>query len=55
VTDALVAGRSVVIELDDATDDVARRVLDFTLGSAYALDATVHRTGDRTYIVDWKA
>jgi hypothetical protein len=51
VTDELLAGGPVVVDLGDASDDVARSVLDFTLGSAYALDATVERTADRLYVV----
>jgi cell division protein SepF len=51
VTDELLAGGPVVVDFGDASDEVARSVLDFTLGSAYPLDATVERSADRTYVV----
>ena len=37
ITDTLINGRTVVINMEGLNVDVAKRIIDFTSGSAYAL------------------
>ena len=43
--------RAVVLNLESATRDEARRILDFIAGAAYALDGKVQRVSNATYLI----
>lgn len=48
ITDTLLANRTVVLNLEGLNVDVAQRIMDFTLGSAYAIGG--HYTNISHYI-----
>lgn len=51
IADHIRERRSVVLNLEDAQTDVARRLVDFLSGVAYALDGTIRRVAANTYII----
>lgn len=51
VADHLNAKRTVVLNLESANKDVARRILDFLSGVAYANDGQIKRVANCTYII----
>lgn len=51
IADHIRERRSVVLNLEDAQPDVARRLVDFLSGVAYALDGTIRRVAANTYII----
>jgi cell division inhibitor SepF len=52
ITDMLRGNRSVVIDLRENDSVMQRRILDFTTGTAYALQATIERLeGGSVYLV----
>ncbi len=51
IADHLRDKRTVVLNLESASKDVARRILDFLCGVAYAIDGKIKKVAERTYIV----
>jgi cell division inhibitor SepF len=51
IADHLRERRSVVMNLEQANKDVARRLIDFLSGVAYALDGKIQRVAANTYII----
>ena len=51
IADELVRTNTVVLNLEVTPKDVARRVLDFLSGAAYAKDGKVKRVSTNTYII----
>lgn len=51
VADHLNAKRTVVLNLESANKDVARRILDFLSGVAYANNGQIKRVANCTYII----
>ena len=51
VADHLNAKRTVVLNLESCNKDVARRVLDFLSGVAYANDGQIKKVANCTYII----
>ncbi len=51
IADHLREKRTVVMNLENTQKDVARRLIDFLSGVAYALDGKIRRVANSTYIV----
>ncbi len=51
VADHLNAKRTVVLNLESANKDVARRILDFLSGVAYANDGQIKKVANCTFII----
>ncbi len=51
ITQTLRANKTVVLNLEDADDMSAQRILDFTSGSCYALDGTLQKISNYIFIV----
>lgn len=51
IADHLKERRTVVVNLESANKDTARRVLDFLSGVAYANDGKIQRVANSTYII----
>ena len=51
VADHLNAKRTVVLNLESANNDVARRILDFLSGVAYANDGQIKKVANCTFII----
>lgn len=51
VADHLNAKRTVVLNLESANKDVARRILDFLCGVAYANDGQIKKVANCTFII----
>ncbi len=51
VADNLKAKRTVVVNLESTNRDVARRLLDFLSGVAYADEGSIKRVANSTYII----
>ena len=51
IADHLNAKRTVVLNLESSNKDVARRILDFLSGVAYANDGQIKRVANCTYII----
>ncbi len=51
VADHLNAKRTVVLNLENANKDVARRILDFLSGVAYANDGQIKKVANCTFII----
>lgn len=51
VADQLLAGRTVVLNMEDATADLLRHILDFCSGVVYAVHGQIKRAGASTYIL----
>ena len=51
IADHLNAKRTVVLNLEGANKDVARRILDFLSGVAYANDGQIKKVANRTFII----
>lgn len=50
VVDCLKERRPVILSVDAVSKDVARRLVDFVMGAAYALDGRMHRLGDALFL-----
>jgi cell division inhibitor SepF len=48
--DGLKLGQQQIVNLEDATPQMAERILDFLSGVTYALDGAVEKIGDRVYL-----
>ena len=51
IADHLKERRTVVLNLESASKDIARRILDFLSGVAYANDGQIKRVANSTYII----
>lgn len=51
IADHLLSGRTVVLNLEAANKDVARRLIDFLSGVAYSIDGQMKRVANNTYII----
>lgn len=51
VTDTLLANKAVILNLSNVDIDLARRVLDFTLGTTYAINGTSQRITDSIFVI----
>lgn len=51
ITQTLRANKTVVLNLEDADDMSAQRILDFTSGSCFALDGTLQKISNYIFIV----
>ena len=51
ITDTLLSGKAVVLNLEDTNKDMARRILDFLSGVAYANRGKIKRVATNTYII----
>ena len=51
IADHLNAKRTVVLNLESSNKDVARRILDFLSGVAYANDGQIKKVANCTYII----
>ena len=51
ITNSLKANKTVLLNLEDADDLSAQRILDFTSGSCYALDGTLQKISNYIFIV----
>ncbi len=51
IADHLREKRTVVMNLENAPKDIARRLIDFLSGVAYALDGKIKRIANSTYII----
>ncbi len=51
ITNTLRANKTVLLNLEDADDLSAQRILDFTSGSCYALDGTLQKISNYIFIV----
>ena len=51
ITDHLKAGRTVVLNLEAADRETARRIMDFLTGAAYAVDDTISRASNSTFMI----
>ena len=51
IADNLKAKRTVVLNLESTNRDIARRLLDFLSGVAYADEGSIKRVANSTYII----
>ena len=51
IADHLLSGRTVVLNLEAAAKDVARRMIDFLSGVAYSIEGQIKRVANSTYII----
>lgn len=51
IADHLLSGRTVVLNLEAASKEMARRLLDFLSGVAYSIDGQMKRVANNTYII----
>ena len=51
IADNLNEKRTIVLNLESTNRDVARRLLDFLSGAAYASDGQIKRVANSTYII----
>lgn len=51
IADHLLAGRTVVLNLEIATKETSRRLIDFLSGVAYSIDGQIKRIANNTYII----
>jgi len=51
IADHLRAMHTIVINIESAPKDVARRLLDFLSGAAYALDGRVDKVSNNTFVI----
>jgi len=51
VTDTLLSGRAVVLNLEGIHVDVAQRIIDFTSGSCYAINGNLQKISNYIFII----
>lgn len=51
IADHLVQGKTIVLNLETANRDIARRVVDFMSGAAYALSCKLKKIANNTFII----
>ncbi len=55
ISDMLVDGSAIVINLEGFDDDIAQRIMDFVSGTVYAISGKLHPISKRIYIVSPEA
>jgi cell division inhibitor SepF len=51
IAEYLKAGHTVVLNLDNISDEDARRMIDYIAGVSYAINGKIERPADRTFLV----
>ncbi len=51
VTDTLLSGRAVILNLEGLHIEVAQRIIDFTSGSCYAIDGNLQKISNYIIII----
>jgi cell division inhibitor SepF len=51
ITDVVRSNRPIVLNVSDLDGEVARRIVDFTAGTIYALNAKIERLGAGVYLI----
>lgn len=51
IADHLIAGKTVVLNLETANRDMSRRMVDFMSGAAYALSCKLKKVANNTFII----
>ena len=51
IADHLVQGKTIVLNLETANKEVARRIVDFMSGAAYALSCKLKKVANNTFII----
>ena len=51
IADHLVQGKTIVLNLETANKDIARRIVDFMSGAAYALACKLKKVANNTFII----
>ena len=51
IADHLRQKRTVVLNLESASRELSRRILDFLSGAAYAIDGKIKKVAERTFII----
>ncbi len=51
ITDTLLSGRSVVLNLEGLHVDVAQRIIDFTSGSCYSINGNLQKVSNYIFII----
>ena len=51
IADHLVQGKTIVLNLETANKDIARRIVDFMSGAAYALGCKLKKIANNTFII----
>ena len=49
--DYMVAGRTVILNLEDVDRSICRRIMDFVSGAAYALNLSIKKSSATSYII----
>lgn len=55
VTDTLVGGRAVILNLEGLHVELAQRIIDFTAGSCYAIDGNLQKVSSYIFIITPKS
>ena len=50
ISDILLGGTAVVINLEDFDDEIAQRIMDFVSGTVYAINGTLNTVSTRIYL-----
>lgn len=51
ITDTLLASKAVILNLNNIDIDLARRVLDFAMGTTYAINGTLQKITDSIFVI----
>lgn len=51
ITDTLLEGRTVILNLENLDIDTARRILDFAMGSTYAMNGIMQKISNSIFII----
>lgn len=51
ITDTLLSGRAVILNLEGLHVDIAQRIIDFTSGSCYSIDGNLQKVSSYIFII----
>ena len=51
ITDTLLSGRAVILNLEGLPVDIAQRIIDFTSGSCYSIDGNLQKVSSYIFII----
>jgi len=51
ITDTLLSGRAVILNLEGLHVDVAQRIIDFTSGSCYSINGNLQKVSNYIFII----
>lgn len=51
IADHLLSKRTVVLNLEDADQDTARRIIDFLFGVAYSINGSLRKIATKAYVI----